>query len=115
MLWKPLSITTDYVSPLRNGGGFFCLLMTVSKQRKGGVAKSQKDKHLFFSIHPLLLPIPEIFYLISSFFFKFIWYLCIYLLTLRCKSNKNKLNRNKNVLYFKKYTMYLYCLNTIWI
>nr|DAM57805.1 MAG TPA: hypothetical protein [Caudoviricetes sp.] len=34
------------------------------------------------------MPILEIFYLISSFFFKFIWYLFIYLLTLRCKDIK---------------------------
>jgi hypothetical protein len=103
------------LAPSLQRRGLFCLLMTVSKPRKGGVAKSQKDKHLLSFIHPLLLLIPEIFYLHSSFFFKFIWYLCIYLLTLCCKSNKNKLNCNKNVLYFKKYTMYLYCLNTIWI
>lgn len=101
------------LAPSLQRRGLFCLLMTVSKPRKGGVAKSQKDKHLFSFIHPLLLPIPEIFYLHSSFFFKFIWYLFIYLLTLYCKSNKNKLNRNSNVLYFKKYTMYLYCLNTV--
>ena len=77
------------LAPSLQRRGLFCLLMTVSKQRKGGVAKSQKDKHLFSSIHPLLLPIPEIFYLHSSFFFKFIWYLFIYLLTLRCKSTIN--------------------------
>ena len=102
MLWKPLSITTDYVSPLTATEGAFCLLMTVSKQRKGGVAKSQKDKHLFSSIHPLLLPIPEIFYLISSFFFKFIWYLFIYLLTLRCKDNHFSLKVIKYDYLFKK-------------
>lgn len=73
----------DYVSPLTQRRGLFYLLMIVSKQRKGGVAKSQKDKHLFSSIHPQLLLIPELFYLHSSFFFRFIWYLCIYLLTLQ--------------------------------
>ena len=100
------------LAPSLQRRGLFCLLMTVSKPRKGGVAKSQKDKHLFSFIHPQLLPIPEIFYLISSFFFKFIWYLCIYLLTLWCKSNKKECNYIQVYLIIKLVKYYFMFVST---
>lgn len=102
------------LAPSLQRRGLFCLLMTVSKPRKGGVAKSQKDKHLLSFIHPLLLPIPEIFYLHSSFFFKFIWYLFIYLLTLRCKSNKKECNYIQMYLIIKLVKYYFMFINIIY-